>query len=63
MTNPLIARLQSLPKTHKVVTVWANGKETTVETVSAGAAENNAVRMRRAIDSGEAISVQILEIQ
>jgi hypothetical protein len=60
--NQIIARIQALPKTHAVVTVWANGQITRVEAVSASAAENNAVRMRRAIASGEAVSVEIREI-
>lgn len=60
--NPIIAHVQSLPKTHKIVTVWANGKETHHETFSAASAENYAVRMRRAIESGEAISVTVSAI-
>jgi hypothetical protein len=58
-TEQLIARVQALPKTHRVVTVWANGCETRQETHSAAAAENYAVRMRRAIKSGEAVSVTV----
>jgi hypothetical protein len=57
--NELIARIQALPRTHKCVTVWANGKETRVDAVSESAAENHAVRMRRAIKSGEAVSVTV----
>jgi hypothetical protein len=56
--NPIIAHVQSLPKTHLVVTVWANGAETRHETYSAASAEMYAVRMRRAI-GGEAISVTV----
>jgi hypothetical protein len=60
--NPIIARIQALPKTHVVVTVWANGETTRVEAVSAAAAENNAVRMRRATESGEAVSVTVIAL-
>ncbi len=60
--NPIIARIAALPKTHKVVTVWTNGEETRHETFSAASAENYAVRMRRAIKSGEAVSVEVTEI-
>lgn len=55
----LIAKIQALPRTHKCVTVWANGKETRVDAVSESAAENHAVMMRRAIATGEAISVTV----
>jgi len=61
-TAQLIARIQALPRTHKCVTVWANGKTTRVDAVSESAAENHAVLMRRAIASGEAISVTVSAI-
>lgn len=57
-TKTLIAHVQAMPKTHKVVTVWANGKTTIHETASAAQAENYAVRMRRAV-GGEAVSVEV----
>jgi len=60
--NQILARVGALPKTHKVVTVWANGQTTTNETHSAASAENYAVRMRRAVQSGEAVRVEIKEI-
>lgn len=59
MTNPLIAKALAMPKTHKVVTVWTNGAETRYDAHSAASAENYAVRMRRAITSGEAVSVTV----
>jgi hypothetical protein len=61
MTNEMITRIQALPKTHLVVTVWTNGKETRHETHSAASAENYAVRMRRAI-GGEVVSVEVKAI-
>lgn len=60
--NQILARVAALPKTHKVVTVWANGAETLYEAHSAASAENYAVRMRRAIASGEAVSVEVTGI-
>jgi hypothetical protein len=60
--NPILARVAALPKTHKVITVWANGAETRYDAHSAASAENYAVRMRRAIESGEAVSVEVTEI-
>lgn len=60
--NPILSRVAALPKTHKVVTVWANGTETQYDAHSAASAENYAVRMRRAIESGEAVSVEVTEI-
>lgn len=61
MTNVLIAQIQALPKTHRIVTVWTNGEVTRHETYSAASAENYAVRMRRAI-GGEAVSVTVEKI-
>jgi len=60
--NQILARVAAMPKTHKVVTVWANGTETRYDAHSAASAENYAVRMRRAIDSGEAVSVTVSAI-
>lgn len=57
----MIARIQALPKTHRIVTVWANGAETRHDAHSAASAENYAVRMRRAI-GGEVVSVEVVKI-
>lgn len=57
--NQILARVAAMPKTHKVITVWANGVETRYDAHSAASAENYAVRMRRAIESGEAVSVTV----
>ena len=57
--NQTLARVAAMPKTHKVVTVWANGDETRYDAHSAASAENYAVRMRRAVVAGEAVSVTV----
>ncbi|MDI1263877.1 MAG: hypothetical protein PS018_11530 [bacterium] len=45
-TADLIARIQALPKTHKVVTRWPDGTETRHESHSAAGANNYADHMR-----------------
>lgn len=61
-SSEMITRIQSSPRTHKCVTVWANGMETRVDAVSESAAENHATIMRRAVVNGEAVSVTVSEI-
>lgn len=60
--NQIIARVAAMPKTHKVITVYASGNETRYDAHSKASAENYAVRMRRMIESGEAVSVTISAI-
>ena len=60
--NPIIARVAALPKTHKVITTSANGERVQYEAHSLASAENYAVRMRRMIETGEAVSVEVTEI-
>jgi len=45
--HPLIAAALAMPKTHKVVTTYADGRVKTFETRSALTAENHAVIERR----------------
>jgi len=61
--NPILARVAALPKTHKVITVWANGSETRYDAHSAASAENYALRMRRAVETGEAVSVTVSDVK
>lgn len=60
--NQILARVAAMPKTHKVVTVYTDGNETRYDAHSAASAENYAVRMRRMIESGEAVSVTVSAI-
>lgn len=48
-TNPLIAAALAAPKTHKVVTVYADGTEKRFDTRSERTAENHAIIERRKI--------------
>lgn len=48
-TAQLIARIQTLPRTHKCVTTYANGEVHEVPAVSESAAKNHAVMKRRLI--------------
>lgn len=49
MTHPLIAAALAAPKTHRVVTTYADGQMRTFETRSLQTAENHAVLDRRHI--------------
>jgi len=49
MTHPLIAAALAMPKTHKVVTTYADGSVREFETRSHQTAENHAVLERRKI--------------
>lgn len=49
MTHPLIAAALAMPKTHKVVTTYADGAVREFETRSLQTAENHAVLDRRNI--------------
>jgi hypothetical protein len=49
MTHPLIAAALAAPKTHKVVTIYEDGKVREFETRSLQTAENHAVLDRRNI--------------
>lgn len=65
----LIARIQAMPKTHAVVTTYADGEVLAHATHSAAAAETWAVGERRKIgrdlidrDTGETVRVVSVEI-
>jgi hypothetical protein len=48
-THPLISAALAAPKTHKVVTTFADGRTREQETHSAASAENHAIGERRKI--------------
>jgi hypothetical protein len=49
MTHPLIAAALAAPKTHKVVTTYADGREKRFDTRNLASAENHATGERRKI--------------
>jgi hypothetical protein len=69
MTAELIAAALAAPKTHAVVTTYADGRERRFETRSAKSAENHAVTERRRIgrvltnrETGEMVRVVSVEV-
>jgi len=70
MTHPLIAAALAMPKTHKVVTTYADGRVRTFETRSEQTAENHAVLDRRNIgrdlisrDTGKTVRIVSVTVE
>jgi len=63
LMSAIIDRVAAMPKTHRVTTIWADGQITNYEAHSFASAENYALRMHRAIASGEAASVSINRVR
>lgn len=70
MTHPLIAAALAAPKTHKVVTTYADGAVREFETRSLQTAENHAVLDRRNIgrdlisrETGKTVRIVSVEVK
>lgn len=69
MTHPLIAAALAAPKTHAVVTLYADGRVRRFETRNLASAETHAVGERRKVDrdlidrmTGETVRVVSVEV-
>ncbi len=70
MTHPLILRAMAQPVTHRVVTVYADGRRLAYDTRGPGQAENWATGERRKIgrdlidrDTGATVRVVAVEVE
>jgi Trp operon repressor len=69
-THPLIAKILAMPKTHKVITTYEDGRAREFLTQSLAQAENHAVSDRRKIgrdlierESGNIVRVVSVEVK